>query len=65
MTRDRLTDSKKECAECRTIVASAALYCEACGCKDFRPREHLRFASDAIAAFIGVIAVILFWLARS
>ena len=64
MTRNE-ANIRKECADCRTVAADKAPFCTACGGKSFTVREHSRFASDAIAAFIGVIAVILFWLARS
>jgi hypothetical protein len=32
---------------------------------DFRYPKKSRFPYDALAAFIGVIAVILFWIVRS
>ena len=38
--------------------------CGACGSVDFRIRAKSRFPYDAIAAFIGVIAVILYWVVR-
>ena len=65
MTQDELASVKKECADCHTVAAGEARLCAACGGKNFTGRAHSRFASDAIAAFIGVIAVILFWLVRS
>jgi hypothetical protein len=55
----------KECTNCRTVQHCEGRYCLACGGEEFRLRESLRFPYDAIAAFIGVTTVILFWLARS
>lgn len=56
---------RKECTSCRTVQQGEARYCLACGGEEFRLREPLQFRNDAIAAFIGVTAVILFWLART
>ena len=64
MNRDQQLDVTLECADCRTVAASGAAACEACGCRNLRSRKPSRFPYDAIAAFIGVIAVILFWLGR-
>jgi len=55
----------RECTACRTVQQDGARYCGACGGEEFRLREHLQFPYDAIAAFIGVFAVILFWLVRT
>lgn len=55
----------KECIACRTVKQGQERYCEACGGEEFRLREPLLFPYDAIAAFIGVTAVIVFWLVRA
>jgi len=57
-------DDSKECVDCRTVLRAGAPVCGACGGMDFRDRPASRFPYDAIAAFIGVIVVILFWVAR-
>jgi hypothetical protein len=54
----------KECIDCRTVLRAGAPVCGACGGMDFRDRPASRFPYDAIAAFIGVIVVILFWVVR-
>jgi hypothetical protein len=65
MTRAKHPAGDEECADCRTVAPAGAPYCSACGGNNLRAREQSRVAYDAIAAFIGVIAVIFFWLARS
>ena len=50
---------------CRTVQQDEARFCGACGGEEFRLQDRLQFPYDAIAAFIGVFAVILFWLARA
>lgn len=55
----------RECVACRTVQQDEARFCGACGGEEFRLRDRLQFPYDAIAAFIGVFAVILFWLARA
>ena len=57
-------DVSKECADCRTVAASGAKSCHACGGNNIRSRHQSRFAYDAIAAFIGVVVVLLYWLGR-
>jgi ribosomal protein L40E len=64
MRTAEIADAGQECIQCRTVVSSRARFCGACGCTDLRPRQHSRFPYDAIAAFIGVMAVILYWLGR-
>jgi hypothetical protein len=54
----------KECVACRTVQADEMPHCGACGYQEFRAILKSRFTYDAIAAFIGVMAVILFWLGR-
>jgi ribosomal protein L40E len=65
MTRDQHSGGDQECTDCRTVAPAGAPFCTACGGKDLRARKQSRFPYDAIAAFLGVIAVIFFWLARS
>ena len=55
----------RECTACRTVQQGEAKYCGACGGEEFRVRERVQFPYDAIAAFIGVTTVILFWLVRT
>jgi uncharacterized OB-fold protein len=40
----------KRCAECGTIVADDAPYCEACGGRSWRPPEVLRSRAIVIVA---------------
>jgi len=65
MTQEPLSTDGRECTDCRSVVPDGAKFCDACGCTDLRLRAQSRFPYDALAAFIGVIAVILFWFARS
>lgn len=65
MTLAKPSDSILECADCRTVAPAGAPFCDACGGHDFRSRQESRFAYDAIAVFIGVVAVLLYWIARS
>jgi hypothetical protein len=65
MTQAKQSESIRECADCRTVAATGADKCVACGGKNFRSRQISRFANDAIAAFIGIVVVILFWFART
>jgi ribosomal protein L40E len=64
MQAAKVSQGSQECTDCHTIVPSAARFCASCGCKDLRSREHSKFPYDAIAAFIGVTAVIIYWLGR-
>ena len=65
MQRTPRVDDNKECVDCRTVLRAGAPVCGACGGMDFRYPKKSRFPYDALAAFIGVIAVILFWIVRS
>jgi hypothetical protein len=65
MRQAEVSDGGQECTDCRTVLSSGARFCGACGCIDLRPREHSRFPYDAIAAFVGVMTVILYWLVRA
>jgi hypothetical protein len=64
MRQDEVSNGAQECTECRTVLSSGTPFCIACGCQELRSREHSRFPYDAIAAFIGVMVVILYWLTR-
>ena len=57
-------DARLECKQCRTLAAAGNPYCGACG-GDLGPRKQSRVAYDAIAVFVGVIAVILYWFGRN
>ena len=57
-------DDTKECVDCRTVLRVEAPVCSACRGVDFRLLNKSRFPYDAVAAFIGVIVVILFWVVR-
>jgi uncharacterized paraquat-inducible protein A len=65
MMQAKLSDTTRECADCRTISPSDEKACHACGGSTFRSRHQSRFPYDAIAAFIGVVVVLLYWLARA
>jgi ribosomal protein L40E len=60
-----ISGAAQECVECHSVLTRGARFCGACGCNDLRPQVRSRFPYDAIAAFIGVISVILFWLVRA
>jgi len=64
MQQTQHVDDTKECVDCRTVLLVGAPLCGACGGRDFRLRNQSRFPYDAIAAFIGVVVVILFWVVR-
>ena len=68
MTRAQLSEASRaenrlQCEDCRTLAPAASPYCESCG-GHLRPRKKSRFAYDAIATFIGVAVVILYWIER-
>jgi uncharacterized OB-fold protein len=50
----------KRCAECGTIVADDAPYCEACGGRSWRPPEVRRINPVFALAAIVIVAVALF-----
>ena len=58
------SDLSQECTDCRTVLANELAVCDACGCKSLRPRAKSKFSFGATAAFIGVVAGIVFWLVR-
>jgi hypothetical protein len=68
MKRTQLSDFSldvgKECADCRTVQVLGTGSCHACGGSNIRSRYQSRFPYDAIAAFIGVAVVLLYWLVR-
>jgi len=55
----------KECVDCRTVLRAGAPVCGACGGMDFRQMKKSKVPYDAVATFIGVIAVILYWIVRT
>ena len=65
MTQAKHSEGLVECADCRTVAAAGVDRCVACGGKTFHSRKFSRFANDAVAAFIGIVVVILFWFART
>jgi hypothetical protein len=56
--------TSQECSDCHTVLSSEARFCGACGGKDLLSRQKPRFPYDALAAFIGVTVVIIYWLGR-
>jgi hypothetical protein len=60
----KVPNASQECIHCRTVLSSGALLCIACGSNDLRERKQSRFPYDALAAFLGVIVVIIYWLGR-
>jgi|GEM_PF-3165923 len=65
MREATVSENGQECTQCRTVLPSSAPYCNACGCPDLRLRSRPRFPYDALAAFIGVMAVVLYWIGRA
>jgi hypothetical protein len=65
MMQAKLSDTIRECADCRTIAPVDEQACHACGGNTFHSLQQSRFPYDAIAAFIGVVVVVLYWLARA
>jgi len=64
MPEAKASDASQECIHCRTVLSSGTPLCIACGSNDLRDRTHSRFPYDALAAFLGVIVVIIYWLGR-
>ena len=64
MLETRGPDPTQECMDCRTVLSSEAGVCCACGGRRLLARGRPRFPYDALAAFLGVIVVILFWAVR-
>jgi len=65
MTQAKHSEALRECSDCRTVAAAGVDRCVACGGKTLRSRKLSRFANDAVAAFVGIVVVILFWFART
>jgi hypothetical protein len=65
MTQDQTSGGTQECLDCRTVFFGGATVCHACGGKNLRSRTASKFPHDAVAVFLGVITVILYWLARA
>ncbi len=65
MRQTPVSDNGQECFDCRTVLSSHAQSCDACGGQDLRLRQRPRFPYDALAAFMGVIVVVLYWIVRS
>ena len=55
------TYSDQQCADCRSVAPPDSPYCLACG-GHLQAREKSRVAYHAIGAFIGIGAVLLYWL---
>jgi hypothetical protein len=68
MTRTRRfeasqADASLQCDDCRSLALAGEPYCGACG-GHLGPRKKSKVAYDAIATFIGVVAVILYLVGR-
>ncbi len=69
MTRTRRFDASQaeaslQCEDCLSLASADSPYCGACG-GDLGPRKKSTVAYDAIAAYIGVGAVILYLIGRA
>ena len=69
MKRSRPLEAKQaeaslQCDDCHSLALADEPYCGACG-GHLRPRKKSKVAYDAIATFIGVVAVILYFIGRS
>ncbi len=53
-----------QCDDCSSLATAGEPYCGACG-GHLGPRKKSKVAYDAIATFIGVVAVILYFAGRS
>ena len=53
-----------QCKDCQSLALAEEPYCGACGGR-LGPRKKSKVAYDAAATFIGVVAVILYLVARS
>ncbi len=53
-----------QCDDCSSLATAGEPYCGACG-GHLGPRKKSKVAYDAIATFIGVVAVILYFVGRS
>lgn len=69
MTRTRrfeagLEEASLQCQDCHSLAPADSPYCGACG-GHLGPRKKSTVAYDAIAAYIGVGAVILYLIGRT
>jgi len=67
MTRTQLLAAREaeaslQCEDCRTLVHADEPYCGACGGR-LGPRKKSKIAYSAVAAFLFMGAVILYWIA--
>jgi uncharacterized paraquat-inducible protein A len=56
-------DASLQCDDCSTLALDDEPYCGACG-GHLGPRKKSKVAYDAIATFIGVVAIILYFAGR-
>jgi uncharacterized paraquat-inducible protein A len=66
MARTRPSESGEastslQCRDCHSLSPQDAPYCEACGGR-LAARKKSRVAHGAIAAYLGIGAVILYWI---
>ena len=59
-----LEEASLQCQDCHSLAPADSPYCEACG-GHLGPRKQSTVAYDAIAAYIGVVAVILYLIGRT
>ncbi len=57
-------DTSLQCDDCHSLALADEPYCGACG-GHLGPRKKSKIADDAIATFIGVVAVMLYFIGRS
>jgi uncharacterized paraquat-inducible protein A len=68
MTRTRSFEAERanaslQCQDCHSLALADEPYCGACG-GHLGPRKKSKVAYDATATFLGVVAVILYFVAR-
>jgi len=56
-------DAILQCVDCLSVATAGEPYCGACG-GHLGPRQKSKVAHDAIATFIGVVAVVLYFMGR-
>jgi hypothetical protein len=66
MTRTQLSVAREaeaslQCDDCHSLALAEEPYCGACG-GHLGPRKYSKVAYDAVATFIGVVAVILYFI---
>lgn len=57
-------DASLQCSDCHSLALAEEPYCGACG-GHLGPRKKSKVAHDAAATFIGVVAVILYFIERT